>query len=92
MIKHVVCFKLKDPAMIGQWREQSASLAEIDTVRRFEASLLLKQDAYHCALYMEFEDRAGLRRYLDHEIHQRYLREVLPPLLADKLVLDLLSE
>ena len=92
MIKHVVCFQLKDAALIEQWIHGSEMLADIDTVRNFSAAPLLKQDNFHCALYMEFEDEAGLSYYQKHDIHQRYLKDVLPPILESKLVVDLVVE
>ncbi len=91
MIHHVVCFKLKDEKMIPSWSQQSASLAEIETVRNFKTAPLLKRDRFHCALYMEFEDEKALQYYQQHPLHQRYLAEVLPRLLEDKLVVDLVS-
>ncbi len=89
MIRHVVCFKLKDEGRIPAWQEGSATLAEIETVRNFQAVPLLKKDRYHCALYMDFENEKALQYYQQHPIHQRYLAEVLPRLLEDKLVVDL---
>ncbi len=89
MIKHVVCFRLKDPALVPRWQEVSAELEQIETVRSFSAVPLLKQDRFHCALYMEFEDEQGLEFYQVHPVHQRYVKETVPPLAADKLVVDL---
>ena len=88
MIHHVVCFKLKDPTQFPAWRELSASLAEIETVRRFKAAPLLKRDRYDCALSMEFDDEKGLQYYQQHPIHQRYLDQV-PRWVEEKLVVDL---
>lgn len=91
MIRHVVCFKLKDASLVPSWQEGSKILSDVPTVRSFEAVPLLKQDRFHCALYMEFEDEGALKTYQDHPLHQRYLAEILPPLVEDKLVVDLLS-
>ncbi|MGH9341995.1 MAG: Dabb family protein [Acidobacteriota bacterium] len=91
MIRHVVCFKLKDSSLIPQWQRDSEMLASIETVESFSAVPVLKQDRFHCALYMEFEDRAALQIYQDHGTHKRYLAEILPPIVADKLVVDLLE-
>ena len=89
MIKHVVCFRLTSADRIPQWQQGSKLLAEIETVENFCAAPLLKQDHYHCALYMEFADASALEFYQKHPVHQQYLTEVLPPILEDKLVVDL---
>lgn len=89
MIRHLVCIKLKDAALVPRWQEDSQVLGQIENLRHFTAAPLLDQEQYHCALYMEFDDEAGLQTYLDHPLHLRYRTEVLVPILEDRLVVDL---
>lgn len=89
MIKHVVCFRLKDAATVSRWQQLSAPLKTIETVKNFVAAPLLNQDRFHCALYMEFDDESGLQHYQVHPTHQEYVKELIPPLMDEKLVVDL---
>ncbi len=89
VIRHLVCIKLKDAALVPRWQEDSQVLDRIETLRHFIAAPLLNQERYHCALYMEFDDEAGLQTYLDHPVHLRYRTEVLVPILEDRLVVDI---
>ncbi len=89
MIKHVVCFRLKESASVERWQELSAPLKTIESVQNFAAAPLLKQDRFHCALYMEFVDEKGLQYYQVHPTHQHYVKEAIPPLVDEKLVVDI---
>lgn len=91
MIRHVVCFRLKDVSQVPDWQRQSQMLRDINTVKNFSASPLLRQDRFHCALYMDFQDEGALAYYQAHPVHQQYLKEVLPPLAEEKLVVDLVD-
>ncbi len=91
MIKHVVCFRLKNAALVPQWQELSVPLESIETVQNFAALPLLEQSRFHCALYMEFDDQEGLKYYQEHPTHLHYVRESIPPVMKEKLVVDLVG-
>ncbi|MCI0426843.1 MAG: Dabb family protein [Acidobacteria bacterium] len=89
MLRHIVCIKLKAPELLTSCIDSSQVLATIPTVKNFLACPLLKQDLFHCALYMEFASESDLLAYQEHPVHRKFLNEVLPLYECGKIVVDL---
>ncbi len=93
MISHIVLLRLED----GLSRQQTEDfltvarnlLGAIPGVRNLRVGSTLRDDGSHpLALVMDFENSEALEAYQVHPEHQRFLREVIGPIVADKQVLD----
>lgn len=87
MIVHVVLFRLK-PQLADATRESlaqalSRATRNIPTIRRARIGARLTMGRpyeqlmpidYSFAAILEFEDRAGLQAYLDHDVHDELAR------------------
>lgn len=96
MICHVVLVRLRDG--LGQEREDRflaearEVLGPIPGVRDLRVGRNLRSGSGHpFALVMDFDDEAALEAYQVHPEHQRFLVEIIGPLIADKLVLDYMT-
>jgi hypothetical protein len=96
MISHVVLIRLRSG--LGAEREESflaqarAVLGPIPGVLNLRVGRNLRPASTHpLALVMEFADEAALQAYQVHPEHQRFLAEIIGPIIEDKQVLDYLA-
>lgn len=84
MVKHIVCFKLKESAE-GATKAENARKAKelldslankVPGVQRLEVGINFVQDpaAYDLALYTEFATREALQAYASHPEHQKVVQ------------------
>jgi hypothetical protein len=93
MISHVVLIRLRgglgperEERFLAQAREV---LGPIPGVRSLRVGRNLRPGSGHpLALVMEFADEAALQAYQAHPEHQRFLAEIIGPIIEDKQVLD----
>lgn len=93
MISHLVLIRLRgglgrdrEERFLAQAREV---LGPIPGVRNLQVGRNLRAESTHpFALVMEFADEAALRAYQAHPEHQRFLADIIGPLVEDKQVLD----
>jgi hypothetical protein len=81
MIKHIVCFKLKEQAEGAPKLENARKIKhdlealarKVPGIVRLEVGINFVNDpmAYDIALYSEFESREALEKYASHPEHQR---------------------
>lgn len=95
MICHVVLIRLKSglPESAGASLLEQARklLSPIPLVRNLRLGRGLGKKAevdFPYSLVMEFEDEDALQGYQVHPDHQRFVREVVDPIQADKKVFD----
>jgi hypothetical protein len=84
MIKHIVCFKLKDFAEGASKAENARKIkqqldslaATLPGVERLEVGINIVADpmAYDIALYTEFPNQAALDAYQKHPEHQKVVQ------------------
>jgi hypothetical protein len=84
MIKHIVCFKLKDQAESASKQENArkikqqldALVGRVPGVLRLEVGINFVADpaAYDIALYSEFESREALEKYQTHPEHVKVVQ------------------
>jgi len=93
MIAHVVLIRLRDG--LGAEREERflaqarEVLGAIPGVRNLRVGRSLRPGGAHpFALVMDFADEAALQAYQVHSEHQRFLADIIGPLVEDKQVLD----
>jgi len=94
MLKHVVIWKIRDPARkalhAAQVKAELESLAgRILGLLRVEVGIDIGYDgdAHDVVLYSEFTDRAALDAYQTHPLHVA-VKQVIGPLLAARHVVD----
>jgi hypothetical protein len=93
MISHLVLIRLRDglghageERFLAQAREV---LGPIPGVENLRVGRNLRPGSTHpFALVMEFADEAALQAYQVHAEHQRFLNDIIGPIVEDKLVLD----
>ena len=93
MISHLVLIRLRgglgherEERFLAQAREV---LGPIPGVRDLKVGRNLRPDATHpFALVMDFADEAALKAYQVHPEHQRFLADIIGPIVEDKQVLD----
>ena len=74
MIKHVVMWKLKNPADAPHFKAQLDTCIDlVPGMRRFEVATRTPELDANCdvVLYSEFEDAAALAAYQNHPHHQQ---------------------
>lgn len=84
MVTHVVMFKLKDrsPESVNAAIEKIRALnGQIDVLRSLEvgADFMRSERSFDLALIARFDDRAALKVYAEHPLHQpvlAYMRDV----------------
>jgi hypothetical protein len=92
MISHLVLIRLRDG--LGHAREEQflaqarGVLGPIPGVENLRVGRSLRPGAHPFALVMEFADEAALQAYQVHPEHQRFLAEIIGPVVEDKVVLD----
>ena len=93
MISHLVLIRLRDG--LGEEREEwflaqaREVLGRIPGVANLRVGRNLRAECVHpFALVMDFADEAALQAYQVHPEHQRFLADIIGPLVADKQVLD----
>jgi len=84
MIKHIVCFKLKESAEGASKAENARKTKElleglakkVPGVQRLEVGINFVEDpaAYDIALYTEFASREALAAYAQHPEHQKVVQ------------------
>ena len=82
---HVVLFELKDGLPKGEAKalidDGYKLLAKVPSVKRFHSgapsaeSKVANVKDYDVALYCEFDDAKGLAAYIEHDLHQQYLKK-----------------
>jgi len=90
MIKHIVMWKLADPATVGQFKTELESCKGlVPGMREFEVATKTEGlDAnVDVMLYSVFDDKAALDAYLVHPHHQK-VAGVLGTLRESRHVLD----
>ena len=93
MICHIVLIRLEDGLSRQQTEDFLAEarnlLGAIPGVRNLRVGSTLRDDSSHpLALVMDFENSEALEAYQVHPEHQRFLADVIGPIVADKRVLD----
>ncbi|MBL4650104.1 MAG: Dabb family protein [Aureispira sp.] len=85
MIRHIVLFKIVNPKNnILRVMDFLNILPEIEEVYHFK----LQKDQDSILLYTEFESKAALKRYMEHEIHS-YVKRNTELMIEEKKVFDL---
>ncbi len=97
MVKHIVCFKLKDEAEGAPKlenarrikRDLEALAARVPGVVRLEVGINFVKDpmAYDIALYSEFESGDALRQYATHPEHLKIV-EFIGKVRESRVVVD----
>ena len=97
VLTHVVLCWLKEPGNVEQRNriiKMTESFKEIPSVRAARAGNPIMSerdivdDSFDVGIIIEVRDGAGLKKYLDHPIHQKAKKEVLLPLVERVLVYD----
>ncbi|WP_264789378.1 Dabb family protein [Aureispira anguillae] len=84
MLRHIVLFKIFDPEHnIPKAMAFFYTLPEIEEVQHFS----LQQDQDSILLYTEFESKAALKIYLEHDIHTEVKRNT-ERLIEEKKIFD----
>jgi quinol monooxygenase YgiN len=84
MLKHIVLFNIINPKNnISRVMDFLNKLPEIKEVSHF--NLQKNQDSI--LLYSEFESKAALKRYMEHEIHS-YVKRNTELMIEEKKVFD----
>ena len=97
MLTHVALFRLTPDASEAERDAVAEGLAAlpdaIDEVRSFThgPDLGLGDGVWDWAVVATFDDTAAWQRYQDHPAHQRFLTEVLRPVLAERAAVQLTS-
>jgi quinol monooxygenase YgiN len=74
MIRHIVMWKLKDPADAPQFKSQLDTCIDlVPGMHRFEVAIRTPEHDANCdvVLYSEFDDAAALAAYQNHPHHQK---------------------
>lgn len=92
MVKHIVLFKLSQKTPENLEKAVSAlkgMVGRIESLRNLEVGLNFKNSerAYDIALTTSFDNKAGLKTYEDHPVHQP-VREILMGLCKASAVVD----
>ena len=92
MIHHVVMLRLvgglpeeEVEHFLSQARE---ILTPIPGVKNFEIGHNIREDNHPLALLMDFDSEEALETYQVHPEHQRFLTQVIGPIIAEKMVVD----
>ena len=97
VLSHVVLCWLKEPGNVEQRNriiKMTESFKEIPGVRAARAGNPIMSerdivdDSFDVGIIIEVRDEAGLKKYLDHPIHQKAKKDVLLPLVDRVLVYD----
>jgi hypothetical protein len=93
MISHLVLIRLR-PDLGGEREDRFLAqarsvLGPIPGVRNLRVGRNLRSGSPHpFALVMDFADEASLQAYQVHPEHQRFLADIIGPIVEDKQVLD----
>ena len=91
MIRHVALFTLREDAPAGTTRSLEEGLAEVEasieeiSAYSYGADLGLRSGSYDFGVVADFTDVDDFRRYVDHPVHQGFIRERLTPVLKDRV-------
>jgi hypothetical protein len=97
VLTHVVLCWLKEP---GNTEQRSRIIGMTETFRAIPGVRAARagnpimsdrdivDDSFDVGIIIEVKDEAGLKKYLDHPIHQKAKKEVLLPLVDRVLVYD----
>lgn len=94
MLRHVVMFKLKDDAPKGaiQALEEGLFLLAqtIPEIRGYEygPDLSLREENFDFCLVAEFESPESFQRYAAHPDHQRFIKERVAPVVAERVAVQ----
>lgn len=92
MIHHVVMLRLVgglSDSEIEEFLAQARTiLTAVPGVRNFKIGRNIREDTHPLALLMDFESQDDLEAYQVHPEHQRFLTDVIGPIIADKKVVD----
>lgn len=97
VLSHVVLCWLKEPGNVEQRNriiKMTESFKEIPGVRAARAGNPIMSerdivdDSFDVGIIIEVSDEAGLKKYLEHPIHQKAKKDVLLPLVDRVLVYD----
>lgn len=95
MICHVVLIRLKQGVsseegtrLLARAQEMLAPIPGVRNLRLGRGLGKKAEVSYPYALVMEFEDEEALGAYQVHEMHRRFVGEVVDPIQDDKKVYD----
>ena len=96
-ITHVVIVWVKEDVseqQISDIIDKTKALSEIEVVRALKVGAPVPSDrktvddSFSFAMSLEFKSSADMQKYVEHEIHQAYVKEVLAPALKKYVVYD----
>jgi quinol monooxygenase YgiN len=97
MICHLVLYRMKpeksaqdEDRLLAEARRELARLPGVKNLR-VGRTLSGPQQGYTLALAMEFDDQAALEAYRVHPGHQRFVKEIAEPVVAEVLRFDFAS-
>jgi len=91
MIRHVALFTLDADAPAGTTRSLEDGLAEVErsideiSAYSYGADLGLRAGCYDFGVVADFASAEDFQRYVDHPVHQDFIRERLTPVLQDRV-------
>lgn len=91
MLRHVVMFKLKQDAPADATKSLEAGLSllaqAIPEIAAYDygADLGLREGNFDFGLVADFVDAEAFHRYSAHPDHQRFIRDCLAPIVADRV-------
>ncbi len=94
MVRHVVAFRFKADTTAEQRERVVAGLetlpGQIDDIRRyaFGPDLGLAEGNFDFVVVGDFDDAAAYQRYAGHAAHQALIRDVIRPVLADRVAVQ----
>ena len=92
MVKHIVMFKLTDKTPVNMEKVVSSLKTmegKIETLRHIEIGVDFKgsERSFDVVLITHFDDREGLKTYVDHKYHQP-VRQTIRALCCNSVVID----
>ena len=99
-VHHVVFCWLKDTndmRLKSKIIEESYGLQKIPGIIQFKVGKSLKShrdivdDSFDFAIYMTFDSKDAMDRYIDHPVHKKFVSQLLKPVLNKVLVYDFIN-
>lgn len=97
MLHHVIELRFNEGTTDDQIEAMMSGLMGlkdvIGTIRsiRMGKDLRIRQDNFHFASLIEFDDEGGYLEFRDHPEHQRVVRELIQPIMAERAGVVFLS-